>query len=66
LIGKPERKRPLGRPRRRWKDNTTMDLKEIVWEDVEWMHLAEDRGQWRVVESDTEPFGSINGGEFLH
>jgi len=43
-----------------------MDLKEIVWEDVEWMHLAEDRGQWRVVESDTEPFGSINGGEFLH
>jgi hypothetical protein len=45
LVGKPERKRLLGRPRRRWED-IRMDLKEIRWEDVDWIHLAQDRDQW--------------------
>jgi hypothetical protein len=39
LVGKPEGKRPLGRPRRRWKDNIRMDLGEMGWEVVDWMHL---------------------------
>jgi hypothetical protein len=42
-VGKPERKRPLGRPRRRWEDNIRMDLREVGWERVDWMHLAQDR-----------------------
>jgi hypothetical protein len=49
LIGKPEGKRPLGRPRHRWDDNTIMDLREIVWDGVGWMHLAHDRDQWRAL-----------------
>jgi hypothetical protein len=40
LVGKPEGKRPLGRPRRRWEVMIRMDLREIGWEDVEWVHLA--------------------------
>jgi hypothetical protein len=46
LVGKPEWKRPLGRLRRRWEDNIRMNLREIVWEDVDWMHLAQVRDQW--------------------
>jgi hypothetical protein len=50
LVGKPERKRPLGRPRRRWEDNIRMDLREIGWKRVvDWLHLAQDRDQWRAV-----------------
>jgi len=49
LVGKPEGKRPLGRPRRRWEDNIRMDLREVGWESVDWMHLAQDRGQWRNI-----------------
>jgi hypothetical protein len=49
LVGKPEGTRPFGRPRRRWKDNIEMDLKEIGWEGVEWIHLAQDVVQWRAV-----------------
>jgi len=45
LVGKSEGKRPLGRPRRRWKDNIRMDIKEIGWEGVDWIHLAKDRNQ---------------------
>jgi cell wall assembly regulator SMI1 len=45
LVGKPEGKSPLGRPRRRWEDNITMDLMEVVKEVVDWMHLAQDRDQ---------------------
>jgi hypothetical protein len=44
-AGKPEEKRPLGRPKHRWEDNITMDLREIGWEGVDWMHLAQDRDQ---------------------
>jgi hypothetical protein len=47
LVGKPEGKRPLGRHNRRWEDVVIMDLMEIMWEGVDWMHLAQDRDQWR-------------------
>jgi hypothetical protein len=40
-------KRPVGRLRRRWKDNIRMNLREIGWEGVDWIHLAQDRDQWR-------------------
>jgi hypothetical protein len=46
LVAKPEMRRPLGRPRRRWYDNIRMDLREIGWEIVDWMHLAQDRDHW--------------------
>jgi hypothetical protein len=49
FVGKPERKRPLGRPRRRWEDGIKMDLGETGWEGVEWIHLAQDRDRWRVL-----------------
>ena len=48
LVGKPERKRPLGRPRRRWEDNIKMDLREVGWHPRDWIALAEDRDQWRA------------------
>jgi hypothetical protein len=46
LVGKPEEKRPLGRPRCRWVDNIRMDLGEVVWGDVYWIGLAQDRNRW--------------------
>jgi hypothetical protein len=50
LVGKPEGGRPLGRPRHRWEDSIRMDLREILWEDVDWIHLAQDRDQcWAPV-----------------
>jgi hypothetical protein len=48
-VGKPEEKRPVGRPRRRWEDNIWMDLREIGWKDVGWTHLTQDKYQWRVL-----------------
>jgi hypothetical protein len=45
LVGKPEGKRPLGRPRRRWVDNIKMDLREIGWDGVDWMDVVQDRDQ---------------------
>jgi hypothetical protein len=53
LVGKPEGKRPLGRPRRRWEDGMRMDLREIVvWVGgVDWIRLAQDRDRWRAVVS---------------
>jgi hypothetical protein len=47
LVGNPEGKRPLGRPRHRWVDNVKMDLREIGWGGMDWIDLAEDRVQWR-------------------
>jgi hypothetical protein len=44
FVGKSDGKRPLGRPRHRWKDNIRMDFRSIGWED-DWIHLAQDRGQ---------------------
>jgi hypothetical protein len=49
LVGKLERKRLLGRPRRRWVDNIRMDLGEVGWGDVDWIDLAKDRDRWRAV-----------------
>jgi hypothetical protein len=49
LVGRPEGKRPLGRPSRRWEHNSTTDLMEIGWEGVDWIHVAQDRDQWRAV-----------------
>jgi hypothetical protein len=46
LVGKPERRRLLGRPRRRWEDNIKMDLREVGWVGMEWIDLAEDRDRW--------------------
>jgi hypothetical protein len=46
FIGKFEGKKLLGRPRRRWEDNITLDLRKIGWKSVDWMHLAQVRGQW--------------------
>jgi hypothetical protein len=51
LMGKPERKRPLGRPRRRWGDGIRMDLREIGWGSVDWIQLAQDRDWWRALVS---------------
>jgi hypothetical protein len=49
LVGKPEGKRPLGRPRRRWVDNIKMDLREIGWDGVDWMDMVQDRDQWKAL-----------------
>jgi hypothetical protein len=51
LVGKPEGKRPLGRPRRRWEDGIRIDLKEIGLRGVVWIRLAQDRNRWRAVVS---------------
>jgi hypothetical protein len=46
LVWKPEVKRPHARPRHRWEDNIKMDLRDIVWDGVDWIHLAQNRDQW--------------------
>jgi hypothetical protein len=48
-VGKPEEKRPLGRPKPRWVDNIKMDLKEIGWDGMDWIDLGHDRNQWRAL-----------------
>jgi hypothetical protein len=48
LVGNPEGKRPLGRPRHRWVDNIKIDLREIGWDGMDWIDLAQDRDQWRA------------------
>ena len=49
LVGKPEGKRPLGRPRPRWEDNIRMDLQEVGGSCGDWMELAQDRDVWRAL-----------------
>jgi hypothetical protein len=49
LVGKPEGRRPLGRPKRRWVDYSKMDLREIGWEGVDGVDLAQERDQWRAL-----------------
>ena len=49
LVRKPEGKRPLGRPRRRWEDNIKMDLKEVGCGGMDWIDLAQDRDRWRAL-----------------
>jgi hypothetical protein len=51
LVGKPEGKRPLGRPRRRWEDEVRMELREIGLGGVDWIRLVQDRDRWRAVVS---------------
>ena len=49
LVGKPEGKRPLGRPRHRWEDNNRMDLQEVGCGVMDWIELAQDRDSWRAL-----------------
>jgi hypothetical protein len=49
LVGRPEGRRPLGRPRRRWEDKIKMDFREIGFGDVDWIHWAQDRDRWRAL-----------------
>jgi hypothetical protein len=49
LVGRPEGRRPLGRPRRRWEDNIKTDLREIGFADVDWIQWVQDRDRWRAV-----------------
>ena len=51
LVGKPEGKRPMGRPRRRWEDNIKMDLQEVGGACGDWMELEQDRERWRALVS---------------
>jgi len=66
LGGKPEGKRPLGRPRRRWVDNIRMDLQEMGCGYVDWIGLAQDRDRWRtLVSAVMKRSGSVKCREFL-
>jgi hypothetical protein len=49
LVGKPEEKRPLGRPRRRWANNIKIVLREIGWDCMDWINLAQNKDQWRAL-----------------
>jgi hypothetical protein len=49
LVGKPEGRKPLGRPRRRWEDNIKMDLREVGCGGMDWINLAQDRDRWRAL-----------------
>ena len=66
LVGKPEGKRPFGRPRRRWEDNIKMDLEEVGRGCGDWMELAQDRNRWPELVSTVMNFGvPKNAGNFL-
>jgi len=63
LVGKHEGKSPLGRPGRRWKGNINMDLQEVGWEGMDWINLAQDKGQVAGnCKCGNEPSGSIKCG----
>ena len=66
LVGKPEGKRPLGRPRRRWEDNIKMGLQEVGGDCGDWMGLAQDMDRWRALVSTVMNFRvPQNAGNFL-
>jgi hypothetical protein len=66
LVGKPDGKRPLGRPRHRWEDDIKMDVQEVECASMDWIELAHDRDRWwALVNAIRNPSGSINCGEFL-
>jgi hypothetical protein len=62
LVGKPERKRPLGRPRHIWEDNIKMDLQEVGYGGMDWIKLAQDRDRWLAFVK--VAVNSMNYGEF--
>jgi hypothetical protein len=65
-VGKPEGKRPLGRPRRRCVNNIKMDLREIGWDDMDWIDLAQNRDQWRALVNTVMNLRVLqNAGKFL-
>jgi hypothetical protein len=64
LVRKPERKRPLGKPNRRWMDNIRMDLGEVGWGDVDWIGLAQDRNRWRKLSSGLTTGGLSSSAQF--
>jgi hypothetical protein len=49
LVGEPEGRRRIGRPKRRWEGNIRIDLREIGWENMDWMHLVRDNDNWRAL-----------------
>jgi hypothetical protein len=66
FVGKPEGTRPLGRPRRKWEDNSMMDLQEVICGGMDWIDLADDRDRWRaLVNAVINLRGSIKCGECL-
>jgi hypothetical protein len=67
LVGKPEGKRPVGRPRHRWVDNIKTDLKEIGWDGMDWIDVAQGRDQWRAIVDTGLNFRiPENAGKFLN
>jgi hypothetical protein len=67
LVGKPEGKRPLGRRSRRWVNNTMMDLRDTCWGGMDWVDIAQDRGQWRnLVKAILNLRVPYNFGKFLN
>jgi hypothetical protein len=66
LVGMPEGRRPQGRPRRRWVDDIKMDLREIGWDGMDLIDLAQDRDQWRaLVNAVMKLFVRQNAGKFF-
>jgi hypothetical protein len=66
LVGRPEGRRPLGRRRRRWVDNITMNLREIRFGNVDWIHLTQDRDRWRTLVNTVMSLQvPLNAGNFL-
>jgi hypothetical protein len=51
LVGRPEGRKPLGRPRHRWEDNVKMDLQEVGWGGMDWIDMAQDRDRWQALVS---------------
>jgi hypothetical protein len=56
LVGRPEGRRPLGRPRRRWENSIKMDLQEVGWDVVAWIDMAQDRDSWRALVNEVMNF----------
>jgi hypothetical protein len=66
LVGKTEGRRPLGRPRRKWVDNIKIDLREIGWDCMDWIDLAQDSGRWRALVNTVMKLRfPYNAGKFL-
>jgi hypothetical protein len=61
-VGKPDGKRPLGRPKHRWVDNIKIDLREVGWDGMDWVYLAQDRHQWRALLNTVMKFSKVYTG----